>query len=127
RLVRHFDLPSAPIVFELDAGALSCLPLPHGHTASRFPAVRRDIAIIVNENIAVQDILDALDNVKPAAVESLRIFDVYRGPELPRGRKSVAILVLMRDTQRTLTDEDSDAIVALLRSTLQDRFDATLR
>ena len=127
RLVRHFDLPSAPIVFELDAAALSGLPLPQGHAVSRLPVVRRDIAIIVNENIAVQDILDAMYKVKPASVESLRIFDVYRGPELPSGRKSVAILVLMRDTQRTLTDEDSDAIVALLRSTLQDRFGATLR
>ncbi|MGC1816722.1 MAG: phenylalanine--tRNA ligase subunit beta, partial [Casimicrobiaceae bacterium] len=127
RLVRHFDLPSAPIVFELDAAALSTLPLPQGQAVSRFPAVRRDIAVIVNENIAIQDILDVLYKVKPATVESLRIFDVYRGSELPSGRKSVAILVLMRDTQRTLTDEDSDVIVALLLSTLQDRFGATLR
>lgn len=127
RLLRHFDLPSAPIVFELDAAALSTLPLPQGQAVSRFPAVRRDIAVIINENICIQDILDVLDKVKPATVESLRIFDVYRGPELLSGRKSVAILVLMRDTQRTLTDEDSDVIVALLLSTLQDRFGATLR
>ena len=127
RLVRHFELPSAPIVFEMDAATLSCLPLPQGHAMSRFPVVRRDIAIIINENIAVQDIIYVLNEVKPASVESLRIFDVYRGPELPSGQKSVAILVLMRDTQRTLTDEDSDAVVALLLSTLQDRFDATLR
>ena len=127
RLVRHFELPSAPIVFELDAAALATLPLPVGHAVSRFPVVRRDIAIIVNENIAVQDILDALSEMKPASVETLRVFDVYRGPELPAGRKSVAILVLMRDTQRTLTDEDCEAVVAKLLSTVQDRFGATLR
>ena len=127
RLVRHFELPSAPIVFELDAAALATLPLPVGHAVSRFPVVRRDIAIIVNENIAVQDILDALSEMKPASVETLRVFDVYRGPELPAGRKSVAILVLMRDTQRTLTDEDCETVVALLLSRLQDRFSATLR
>jgi phenylalanyl-tRNA synthetase beta chain len=127
RLVRHFELPSAPIVFELDAAALATLPLPVGHAVSRFPVVRRDIAIIVNENIAVQDILDVLREMKPASVETLRVFDVYRGPELPAGRKSVAILVLMRDTQRTLTDEDCEAVVALLLSRLQDRFSATLR
>ena len=127
RLVRHFELPSAPIVFELDAAALATLPLPVGHVVSRFPVVRRDIAIIVNENIAVQDILDVLGEMKPASVETLRVFDVYRGPELPAGRKSVAILVLMRDTQRTLTDEDCETVVALLLSRLQDRFSATLR
>ena len=127
RLVRHFDLHAAPIVFELDVAPLAKLPLPTGHAVSRFPAVRRDIAVIINENIAVQDIVDALDQVKPASVETLRVFDVYRGPELGGSRKSVAILVLMRDTQRTLTDEDSDAVVALLLATLQDRFGASLR
>ena len=127
RLVRHFELSCAPIVFELDAAALATLPLPVGHAVSRFPVVRRDIAIIINENIAVQYILDTLNEIKPASVEALRVFDVYRGTELPVGRKSVAILVLMRDTQRTLTDEDSEAVVALLLSTLQDRFGATLR
>ena len=127
RLVRHFELPSAPIVFELDAAALATLPLPVGHAVSRFPVVRRDMAIIINENIAVQDILDALNQMKPASVETLRVFDVYRGAELPAGRKSVAILVLMRDTQRTLTDEDSETVVAKLLSTVQDRFGATLR
>jgi phenylalanyl-tRNA synthetase beta chain len=68
-----------------------------------------------------------LDQVKPASVETLQVFDVYRGHELGNGRKSVAILVLMRDTQRTLTDEDSDAVVARLLATLQDRFGASLR
>ena len=57
----------------------------------------------------------------------LDVFDVYRGNELPNGRKSVAILVLMRDTERTLTDADGDRIVAQLVSTLSDRFGATLR
>jgi phenylalanyl-tRNA synthetase beta chain len=127
RLVRHFDLPAPPIAFELDAASLGKLPLPVGHAVSRFPAVRRDLAVLVNENIAVQDVLDVLSEVKPASVETLRVFDVYRGTELADGRKSVAILVLMRDTQRTLTDEDSDAVIALLLATLQDRFGASLR
>jgi len=60
-------------------------------------------------------------------VEAIDVFDVYRGSELPNGKKSVAILVLMRDTERTLTDEDSERIVATLLATLRARFDATLR
>jgi phenylalanyl-tRNA synthetase beta chain len=60
-------------------------------------------------------------------VEAIDVFDVYRGPELPNGRKSVAILVLMRDTERTLTDEDSERIVAELLASLRARFGATLR
>ena len=103
------------------------LPLPHARALSRLPSIRRDIAVIVKENIAVGDILQALHEVKPRQVEAVDVFDVYRGNELPNGRKSVAILVLMRDTERTLTDEDSERIVAALLATLHARFGATLR
>ena len=127
RLLRDFELPSAPIVFELDLSALTQVPLPHARPVSRLPSIRRDIAIVVNENIAVDDILNVLREEKRPEVESIDVFDVYRGPELPNGRKSVAILVLMRDTERTLTDEDSERIVADLLAAVQARFGATLR
>ena len=69
----------------------------------------------------------AFTYVSTPQVETVDVFDVYRGPELPNGRKSVAILVLMRDTERTLTDADGDRIVAGLLTTLTARFGATLR
>jgi phenylalanyl-tRNA synthetase beta chain len=65
--------------------------------------------------------------VKPARVEAIRLFDVYRGAGLPQGKKSLAILVLMQDTERTLTDADIDATLAELLRVLRDRFGATLR
>ena len=85
------------------------------------------MAIIINENIPVGAILDVLRDVKPREVEAIDVFDVYRGHELPNGRKSVAILVVMRDTERTLTDVDGDRIVDELLTTLASRFGATLR
>jgi phenylalanyl-tRNA synthetase beta chain len=65
--------------------------------------------------------------MKQPLIESVDVFDVYRGGELPNGTKSVAILVLMRDTERTLTDDDSERTVAALRAELRTRFGATLR
>jgi phenylalanyl-tRNA synthetase beta chain len=127
RLVRHFDLPAAPTLFELALATLTDVPMPVARPVSRLPSIRRDLAIIVNENIAVGDILRALKEIQPPAVESLDVFDVYRGHELPNGRKSVAILVLMRDTERTLTDADGERIVADLLAALRARFGATLR
>ena len=127
QLVRHFELPSAPIAFEVDASVLTELPVPLARAVSRLPSVRRDLAIVINENIAVDDIIRALREVAPSRVEHLDVFDVYRGPELPSGRKSVAILVVMRDTERTLTDEDSERIVAGLLAAVESRFGATLR
>ena len=127
RLARHFELPSAPIVFEVDLAALAHVPVPVAHPVSRLPSIRRDLAIVVNENIEVATIVEVLRELKRPEIETLDVFDVYRGPELPNGRKSVAILVLMRDTERTLTDADGERIVADLLAALGNRFGATLR
>jgi len=127
RLVRHFELPTAPTVFELDLAVLTMVPLPDARVVSRLPSLRRDIAIVINENIAVGDVIKVARELRQPEVEVLDVFDVYRGNELPNGRKSVAILVVMRDTERTLTDADGDRIVGQLVSTLSDRFGATLR
>jgi phenylalanyl-tRNA synthetase beta chain len=94
---------------------------------SRLPSLRRDIAIIINENIAVGDVIEVARELRQPEVETLDVFDVYRGNELPNGVKSVAILVVMRDTERTLTDADGDRIVGQLLAALSDRFGATLR
>jgi phenylalanyl-tRNA synthetase beta chain len=127
RLVRHYELPAAPIVFELEFAAVAARRIPVAHAVSRQPSVRRDLAVIINENIEVNDLLKALHAINDTRIETLDVFDVYRGHELPDGRKSVAILVLMRDTERTLTDVDSELIVTGLLSVLHDRFGATLR
>jgi phenylalanyl-tRNA synthetase beta chain len=127
RLLRQFELPTAPVVFEIDLAALASIPMPHFHPVSRLPSVRRDIAIIVNENIPVAEIIRELRELPLPQVEAIDVFDVFRGGDLPNGRKSVAILVLMQDTERTLTDEDSERIVAELLAALRARFGATLR
>ena len=71
--------------------------------------------------------MEALLEAKPIHVEEIALFDVYRGPAISLGKKSLAILVLMQDTARTLTDAEIDGTVAGLLRVLQDRFGATLR
>jgi phenylalanyl-tRNA synthetase beta chain len=127
RIVRALDLPQAPIVFEMDLEPLCVAPVPVGKPVSKFPAVRRDIAVVVDENVPAQALQDALDAGKPPYVVRIEPFDVYRGTGLPPGKKSLAILVLMQDTARTLTDADIDAALAAMIGVLQQRFGATLR
>ncbi|MBS0321423.1 MAG: phenylalanine--tRNA ligase subunit beta [Proteobacteria bacterium] len=127
RIVRALDLPSAPVIFELDVGVLAPNPLPKAAAVSRQPVVRRDLAVVVDEAVPAQALLDALATVRAPFVGSIEIFDVYRGTGVPTGKKSVAILVLMQDTSRTLTDADSDAAVGALVGELASRFGATLR
>ena len=127
RLMREFELPRAPIVFELDQDELLHRPMPVAQPVSRLPVVRRDVAIVVDESLPAQDVLDAMALARPAHVEQINLFDVYRGPGVDRGKKSLAILVLMQDTARTLTDAEIDATVAVLVRVIQDRFGGTLR
>jgi phenylalanyl-tRNA synthetase beta chain len=127
RLVLHFDLPRAPVLFELDLIPLTRRPLPAAQPVSRLPIVRRDFAVVVDEGVPASALLHVLMIAKPARVEAIRLFDVYRGAGLPQGKKSLAILVLMQDTERTLTDADIDATLAELLRVLRDRFGATLR
>jgi phenylalanyl-tRNA synthetase beta chain len=127
RLTREFELPRSPIVFELDCEALTQLSMPVARAVSKLPVVRRDLAVVVDDALPAEDVLAALDAVKPAQVEQISLFDVYKGPGVERGKKSLAILVLIQDTARTLTDAEIDAAVSVLLRELQNRFNATLR
>ena len=101
--------------------------LPSVGPVSKLPPVRRDLNIVVDEHVPAQALVDAMLKEKPAPVAQIQVFDVYRGSSLPKGKKSVAFLVLMQDTQRTLTDAEVDAAMELMGSTLRDRFKATPR
>lgn len=127
RLVQHFELPRAPIAFELDLAPLLVRPLPVARLVSKLPMVRRDLAVVVDETVPAHDILAALQATRPAHVDAIRLFDVYRGPGIETGKKSLAILVLMQDTERTLTDVEIDATVAEMLRLITDRFGGTLR
>jgi phenylalanyl-tRNA synthetase beta chain len=127
RLVRRFELPSAPVVFELDVAVLTHQPTPAARPVSKLPMVRRDLAVVVDESIPAQAVLAALVAVKPPSVDRLSLFDVFRGPAIGPGKKSLAILVLIQDTARTLTDAEIDEAVGVLLRELQSRFKAVLR
>jgi phenylalanyl-tRNA synthetase beta chain len=126
-LLPQFELAFPPVVFELDLEPLLEVSLPIVTTLSKFPPVRRDMAVVVDEAVSAQAIVDALDAVKLPYVERIEPFDLYRGARLPSGKKSLAILVLMQDTERTLTDADIDSAMSILLGALRDRFGATLR
>jgi phenylalanyl-tRNA synthetase beta chain len=127
RLARAFELPRPPVAFELALDALTTRGMPAARPVSKLPVVRRDLSVVVDDKVPAQDVLDALHRVKPPQIEHISLFDVYRGPGIEQGRKSLAILVLIQDTARTLTDAEIDGAVALLLRELENRFKATLR
>lgn len=124
---QKYELPAAPVLFELDLAALLRARVPAFFGVSRFPAVRRDIAVVVDEKVSTQALLDEMSKGLPEIVTELAAFDVYRGKGIDSGKKSLAFRVLMQDTRQTLTDEAVDAVTAQLAEVLAARFDAKLR
>ena len=127
RWQQKYELPCAPVVFEMDAEPLQCRPVPEYWEVSKFPAVVRDLAVLVPETTPVQALLDALSDASLDSVQAIRLFDLYRGKGMEPGRKSVAFRVVMQHTARTLTDGEADATMAKLTQILASGFGAKLR
>jgi phenylalanyl-tRNA synthetase beta chain len=127
RWQQKYELPQPAVLFELDAEMLARAPLPRPSQPSRFPPVVRDIALLVDAGLPAQALLDAVEAEKPATVTDITVFDLYQGPNLPAGRKSLAFRVVMQDTERTLTDVEADSARDALVALWGRRFSAILR
>jgi len=126
---RAFGLPARTSAAELDLDLLLSLA-PRGGTidpVSTFPVVKEDIALVVDEAVTVAELTDAVRVGAGELLESLALFDVYRGAPVPAGQKSVAFALRFRAPDRTLTDAEAsqarDAAVAVAA----ERFGAVLR
>jgi phenylalanyl-tRNA synthetase beta chain len=125
--VQNYDLPAAPVLFEMDLAALVQRDLIAAKPVSKFQPVRRDLAFVVDDAVQYQDILDAMGSAKLPCVTGIEGFDVYRGKGVPEGKKSLAFKVILQDTQKTLSDAEIDLAVSQLVAALQQRHDAQLR
>lgn len=125
--VQKYELPQPPVVFEVDLDAAKAARLPAYAEVSKFPPVIRDLAIVVDQKIDLQQILDGLRSTVPATVQDIQLFDVYAGKGVPESKKSLAFRIVMQDTQRTLQDSEVDAAVQQLMAYLEQNFSAQLR
>ena len=126
-LERKLDLNGRTVVFELLWNKVADRVLPDAGEISRFPANRRDIAIVVAENVPADDILVECKKVGANQVVGVNLFDVYRGKGVADGFKSLAISLVLQDTARTLEEEEIAATVAKCVEALKQRFQASLR
>lgn len=124
---QKYGLTEAPIVFELDVAALCRTPAPAYQAFSRMQATRRDVAVLIDENVEIQALRDAVSARKIPSVVEFEPFDLYRSHNLQAGKKSVALRIVMQDTDRTLTDSEADSKVAEVVEVMQKEFGATLR
>ncbi len=124
---QKYELPAAPVLFELDATSLMEVSLPRFLPVSKFPPVVRDLAVVVPEHAEAVALLDALRGLQQPLVKDIFLFDVYRGKGMADNEKSLAFRIVMQDTDKTLTDQESDQAMANLSQSLVIRFGARLR
>jgi phenylalanyl-tRNA synthetase beta chain len=121
------ELKSAPVMFEIDYESSLSSEVTVYEEFSRFPAIRRDLALVVDEKLRLDQLRESVSVSAGATLKELRVFDVYRGPGVEPGRKSVALGLILQETSRTLTDGDADAVVAAVVARLEQDHNATIR
>lgn len=126
-LADELELDQAVFVAELDGEAITARRLPEHRDSGRFPAVRRDIAIVVSDEHPAAHLIDAVRESAGELLENCVIFDQYRGKGIETGFSSLAIGLILRDVSRTLEDREIDALVATVLTDLENRFGAKLR
>ncbi|WP_150429992.1 phenylalanine--tRNA ligase subunit beta [Dechloromonas sp. CZR5] len=124
---QKYDLPQAPVLFELDFAAVKSVRVPAYAEVSKFPPVVRDLAIVVDQKVALQTLLDGLKGQISGLIQDIQLFDVYVGKGVPENKKSLAFRIVMQDTQRTLQDSEVDAAMQQLVSCFEQAFGAQLR
>jgi len=127
RLQQVYELPNPAVVFELLTAPLLDRALPRFKGVSRMPVVRRDYSFSVAENTPVGTILEAVRRGVPGWVREVEVFDQYRGEGVEAGRKSLALRIVMQDTDRTLTDSEVEAVMASVREQINEEFQAKPR
>ena len=128
-VAEDFDVSPETNILELDIDTILSLKSPQTvyQPLPKYPYIERDIAIIVPNNIPVSDAKSTILHVDSQFIESVRLFDIYEGKPIPKGKKSLAFSVRYRAVDRTLTDEEVKGIHTNIIKRLQDTLNAELR
>ncbi|MEO0998804.1 MAG: phenylalanine--tRNA ligase subunit beta, partial [Pseudomonadota bacterium] len=126
-LTKSLEIGGRPVLFEADLEPVLAAEIPVFQPVSRFPAVRRDLAVLVPEDTPAGAVVAAVRQAIPDLLQQVHVFDIYRGEGIEAGLKSVALGLILQETSRTLTDEDSDQAVHSAVAALTHELGARLR
>ena len=130
-LQQSYELPQAPILFELDLELIRELGLPVPEELSKFPAVQRDLAVVVKQNVSAQSLLDVMTASKQNFVRSIELFDEFKpktgSSSMADDEKSLAFRVTLLNPNETLQDPQIDAVMASLLGAVEKKCAARLR
>jgi phenylalanyl-tRNA synthetase beta chain len=127
QLSKQLDVRGQALVFEIRLESLQEGKLPRFKSLSRFPEMRRDLALLVDEGLPVGQLLQEAENQGGEWLQKVTLFDVYQGKGVPEGKKSLALGLTWQHPSRTLTDEEINAQVDQIVTAFSQGFAAELR
>ena len=126
-VARELGMEEDILAFEVELSALERSKTAIFHELSKFPAIRRDIAVIVDDTISSRSIRDCVEKSAGGLLKQLQLFDVYTGKGVDSGRKSLALGLTLQEFSRTLNDTEIDALIERVLADLNNKLGATLR
>lgn len=127
RIIKALSLEGTVSVFELEMQGLMPSQLPSFAPLSKFPAIRRDIAILVDKSICAAELKSNIEQSAGEFLQSISVFDLYEGQGIPSGKKSMALGLILQHPSRTLVEGEGNEIVMTIVDALKKQFDAILR
>jgi phenylalanyl-tRNA synthetase beta chain len=124
---RRLDLGKGVYVLEVDLQALTQGRVPAFSELSRFPAIRRDLALVLDESITAESLVRCIREIDSELIRDIQPFDVYRGEGVDAGRKSLAMGLILQADSRTLTDEEVEGLIQRVVEHIGARLGAELR
>lgn len=127
KLNKPLGFTGKAFVFELDLAVCLQSSIPQFTVLSRYPAIRRDLALLVDNSIMAADVEHCLDSVESDILKAIQLFDVYSGDGIEVGKKSLAVAFHLQHGERTMTDDEVDALMLKITQTLQNTLGAVVR
>ncbi len=124
---KAFDIEQPVYLFELELKRVTQRKIPKFNSLSKFPSIRRDLAILVKENVTSSQIVDLIGQTAKNWLNNVVIFDIYRGKGIEAGHKSVAIGIVLQRNDRTFKDAEVAKMLDRIIATLTDKLGAVLR
>jgi phenylalanyl-tRNA synthetase beta chain len=127
KLYKDLDIDDKAYVFELSLADVLESTIPEFERLSKFPSIRRDLALLVDESVSAGKIEHCLKGINSDILKAFQLFDVYTGDGVEQGKKSLALAFHLQHGERTLTDEEVDAVVHTITETLENNVGAAIR
>ena len=126
-VAQKLDIDQRVFAFELELEPIQQRAIPKFSEISKYPAITRDLAVVIEESITIKVLCDCIFSAAPGILTGLELFDVYTGKGVPGGKKSLAFGLTLQNPERTLTDNEVDTVIANILSIINKELGGTLR